>query len=132
MEITMTKPINLKHLTEEERGILVKGIKFLRREGSYWWDDEEFKQLYRDWLTETDNEYEEGGFERFRLAIHQMRKTMPNTFKKDEPQTEWNTITDRGDWDVRKAVVSSPLREQIKQQALKVRGVMVGEINGTK
>lgn len=132
MGITMAKPINLKQLTEEERGILVKGIKFLRREGSYWWDEDEFKKLYQDWLIETDSEYEDGGFEQFRLAIHQMRKTMPNTYKKDEPQTEWNSITDRGDWDCRKTVVSSPLREQIKKQALQVRGVMVGEINGNK
>jgi|SRR6056300_918734 len=126
----MAKPINLKHLTEEERGILVKGIKFLRKEGSYWWDDDDFKQLYNDWLTETGSEYEEGGFEQFRLAIHQMRKTMPNTFKKDDPQLELNSITDRGDWVVQKAVVQNPLRAQIKQHALNVRGVMLGELNG--
>ena len=32
----------------------------------------------------TNSQFEEGGFEQFRLAISQMRKTMPNTYKTTE------------------------------------------------
>lgn len=77
----MAKPINLKSLSENERGVLVEAIPLLRLKGSYYWEDEEFKRLYKKWLTTTDSAYSEGGFEQFRLAIAQMRKTMPNTYK---------------------------------------------------
>jgi len=80
----MAKPINLKTLTEEERGVLVEAIPLLRmkhEEKGYYWENEEFKRLYKKWLSVTDSAFQEGGFEQFRLAIAQMRKTVPNTYK---------------------------------------------------
>lgn len=83
----MAKPINLKQLSEAERGVLVEAIPLLRNktdESSYWWEDSEFKRLYAKWLEVTDSHYQEGGFEQFRLAISQMRKTVPLTYKEAE------------------------------------------------
>ena len=82
----MAKPLNLKALTEEERGVLVEDITLLREKHdvvgkNYYWDSDKFKDLYKKWLKVTNNHYSEGGFAQFRLGIHQMRKTMPNTFK---------------------------------------------------
>ena len=80
----MAKPINLKHLTEEERGILVEAIPTLRTREKYYWEDDTFKQCYKKWLAATNSHYhKDGGFDQFRLAIAQMRKTMPNTYKLD-------------------------------------------------
>jgi len=77
----MAEPINLKKLTEEERGVLVEAIPLLRianTEKEYYWDNTEFKRLYRKWLDTTNSEFAEGGFEQFRLAISQMRKAVGN------------------------------------------------------
>jgi hypothetical protein len=81
----MAKPINLKTLTEEERGVLVEAIPVLRastKDGKYWWEEPEFKRHYKKWLAVTKGEFAEGGFEQFRLSIARMRDTMPNTYKR--------------------------------------------------
>ena len=78
----MAKPINLKNLTEEERGVLVEAIPLLRlnnKENEYYWDNTEFNRLYKKWLKTTDSEFAEGGFEQFRLAISQMKKAVGNS-----------------------------------------------------
>ena len=95
----MATPIKLKSLSEEEKGVLVEAIPLLRlkhTEKAYYWDNKEFKRLYKKWLVVTNSQFEEGGFEQFRLAISQMRKTMPNTYKTtesswhDEKVMEWH------------------------------------------
>ena len=95
----MAKPIKLKSLTEEEKGVLVEAIPLLRlknTEKEYYWDTSEFKRLYKKWLVVTNSQFEKGGFEQFRLAISQMRKTMPNTYKTtsnswhDEKVMKWD------------------------------------------
>ena len=78
----MAKPINLKNLTEEERGVLVEAIPLLRlsnKENEYYWDNADFNRLYKKWLETTDSEFVEGGFEQFRLAISQMKKVIGNS-----------------------------------------------------
>ena len=78
----MAKPLNLKSLTEEERGVLIESIPILRKlEGDYWWQDAGFKEQYKKWLEVTDSSYQEGGFDQFRLGIYQMRKMAPLTYK---------------------------------------------------
>ena len=80
----MAKPINLKSLTEEERGVLVEAIPLLRKGSNasdYYWEEPDFKALYKKWLDTTNGSFAEGGFSQFLLAISQMRKTMPNTYK---------------------------------------------------
>ena len=50
----MAKPINLKTLTDEERGVLVEAIPVLRNMGEErWWENTEFKRLYKKWLETT-------------------------------------------------------------------------------
>ena len=56
----MAKPLNLKALTEEERGVLVEGITLLREKHdvvgkNYYWDSDKFKDLYKKWLKVTNN-----------------------------------------------------------------------------
>ena len=77
----MATPINLKTLTEEERGIRKEGIPLLREKDPYYWEKGEFKDLYAKWLEKTDNQFAEGGFEQFKLAVAQMRNKMPLTYK---------------------------------------------------
>lgn len=96
----MATPIKLKTLTEEERGVLVEAIPLLRIQEKYYWEDEDFKRLYQKWLTTTNSAYhKDGGFEQFRLAIHMMRKTMPNTYK-----IEKHAHTDDGDMIINKGI----------------------------
>jgi len=102
----MAKPINLKHLTEEERGILVEAIPALRTKEKHYWEDETFKKCYKKWLAETNSHFhKDGGFSQFQLAISQMRKTMPNTYKLDT-QDDSGTI-------IRKAVSETPTQSQL-------------------
>jgi hypothetical protein len=79
----MAKPINLKTLTEEERGILKKAIPLLREKDTYYWEKNEFKELYGEWLQKTNNQFADGGFEQFKLAVAQMRNKLPLTYKDD-------------------------------------------------
>ena len=95
----MAKPIKLNTLTEDERGILVESIPLLRCKEKYWWEESDFKKQYQKWLTATNSAYhKDGGFKQFKLAIHQMRKTMPNTYKTPEK----TTINSNGDMIIRK------------------------------
>ena len=78
----MAKPINLKALSEDERGVLVESIPVLRNlTGETWWQDPQFKEQYKKWLEVTNCSYKDGGFEQFKLVIHQMRRTVPLTYK---------------------------------------------------
>jgi hypothetical protein len=79
----MAKPIDLKTLTEEERGILKKAIPLLREKDTYYWEKSEFKELYGEWLKKTNNQFVDGGFEQFKLAVAQMRNKLPLTYKDD-------------------------------------------------
>ena len=65
----MAKPIDLKTLTEEERGILKKAIPLLREKDTYYWEKNDFKELYDEWLKKTNNQFVDGGFEQFKLAL---------------------------------------------------------------
>lgn len=80
----MAEPINLGNLTEEERGVLVEAIPLLRNKGPWWWDTPEAKELYGKWTKATNGSFSEGGYDQFRLAIHQMRKKVPLTYKNVE------------------------------------------------
>lgn len=78
----MATPINLKALSDEERGVLVESIPVLRNlKGDLWWQDPQFKTQYKKWLEVTNCSYKDGGFEQFKLGIHQMRRTVPLTYK---------------------------------------------------
>jgi len=78
----MAKPIDLKTLSEEERGVLVESVPLLRKTSKeYYWEEPEFKRLYSKWLDVTKSAYVDGGFAQFKLAIHQMRNKTPLTYK---------------------------------------------------
>ena len=88
----MAKPIKLTGLTEDERGVLVESIPLLRKMGNdYWWEDPEFKRLYKKWLEVTKSSHVEGGFEQFKLGIYQMRKQAPLTYKINKVQENAET-----------------------------------------
>ena len=110
----MARPINLKNLSEEERGVLVEAIPLLRIDSTdkeYYWDNTEFSRLYRKWLEATNSEFKEGGFEQFRLAISQMRKVVGNS-----PLTYKITKENIKDCDTREE-----LRETLRGKVFKVK-----------
>lgn len=81
----MAKPINLKHLTEDERSILVEAIPLLRNKDPFWFDDPKFKDIYQKWLSTTDHAYHaESGFVGFKMAVKAMRDRMPLTHKSED------------------------------------------------
>ena len=77
----MAKVINFKSLTDTEQKVLVKGISTLNSHGEEWWDNNEFIELYKEWLGATGGRFREGGFEQLRLAIAMYRKHVPLTYK---------------------------------------------------
>ena len=88
----MAKPINLKTLTDEERGVLVEAIPVLRNMGEErWWENTEFKRLYKKWLETTKSSHVDGGFEQFKLGIYQMRKAAPLDYKINKVMTDATT-----------------------------------------
>lgn len=85
----MAEPINLRWLNDEQKGVLVEAIPLLtKKTDGYYWDNPDFKNAYKKWLETTKSEYVDGGFEQFRLAIHQMRKTIPLTYKNKKVITD--------------------------------------------
>ena len=80
----MAKVINFKTLTEAEQKVLVKGIPTLNNGGQEWWDNNEFIELYKEWLGVTGGRFREGGFEQLRLAIAMYRKHIPLTYKQEQ------------------------------------------------
>ena len=104
----MAKPINIKHLTEEERAVLVEAIPLLRNKDTYYFESEDFKQLYAKWYQVTNGVYhDDGGFNGFKMAIKAMRERMPLTYKAQSTYDE-RKLTEDG-LVIRKVMTSSPL-----------------------
>ena len=82
----MAKVINFKHLSSEEQSVLVKGISTLNNSGAEWWNDNEFIELYKEWLGVTGGRFREGGFEQLRTAIAMYRKHVPMTYKQESTE----------------------------------------------
>ena len=79
----MAKVINFKSLSEAEQKVLIKGIPTLNYGGDDWWDNNEFIELYKEWIGVTGGRFREGGFEQLRLAISMYRKHIPLTYKQN-------------------------------------------------
>jgi len=77
----MATPIDLRTLTESERTLLVEGIPLLRDDDPYYWEKKEFKNLYEKWMLESNAQFAEGGFSQFKLAVAQMQRRLPLTYK---------------------------------------------------
>lgn len=92
------KPVKLLQFTAEERKILVDAIPFIRAKGSYWWDQEGFKELYKKWIGIPNNPYSENGFDGFAQAVVQMRKAMPLTYKNAQGGYEMKAEYSDMDW----------------------------------
>lgn len=80
----MSKPINLKNLSEKERSILVEAIPLLRNKDAFWFEDPKFQELYQKWLSATNSHYhDESGFNGFKMAVKAMRDRVPLTYKSE-------------------------------------------------
>ena len=73
--------IKLKDLSSEARGILVKAIPLYRKEE--FWEDKEYIKLYQEFLGATKSVDNPPGFNKFNLAILQMKRAMPILTYKD-------------------------------------------------
>lgn len=80
----MAEPINFRLLTEDERSVLVKAIPTLHTTQQYYWDDNQFFELYKEWLGVTNGRFQKGGMEQFRLAVSMFRKHIPITYKQGD------------------------------------------------
>lgn len=73
--------IKLKDLSSEARGILVKAIPLYRKKE--FWEDKEYIKLYQEFLGATKTVDNPPGFNKFNLAILQMKRAMPILTYKD-------------------------------------------------
>lgn len=106
----MPKPINLKHLTENERSILVEAIPLLRNKDAFWFEDQQFKDIYQKWLSATNSAYhDESGFVGFKMAVKAMRDKVPLTFKSEE-KPDQRSNKDGGLF-IQKWINKSPLKK---------------------
>lgn len=77
--------INLKELSEEARGILVKAIPLYRQEN--FWEDAEYIKLYQDFLGATKSTKSPPGFNKFNGAILGMKRKLPFlSYKTDDAE----------------------------------------------
>ena len=81
----MAKVINFRNLTTDERSVLAKAVPTLQTAGENFWDNNEFFELYKEWLGATNGRFRDGGMEQFRLAVSMFRKHIPITYKQGDP-----------------------------------------------
>lgn len=103
----MATPINIRTLSEAEKGVLAEAIPVLRNKNAYYWEDSEFKRLYKKWLDVTKSSFVEGGFEQFKIAVMQMRKHVPSFYYTRSETPDTREYTEEG-LVIRKYVKESP------------------------
>lgn len=103
----MTTPINIRTLSEAEKGVLAEAIPVLRNKSTYYWEDTEFKRVYKKWLDVTKSSFVDGGFEQFRIAVKQMRRHVPSFYYTRSEKPDTREFTEDG-LIIRKYVKESP------------------------
>ena len=122
----MAKPINLKDLTPEERGVLMEAIPHMRKSDKHknFHDNPKFMETYQKWLVTTDFQYKEDGFERFKMAVSKTRKNQSLEYKKDSDE-RWTDST--GNLTVNKHVPGSEHNSELRKRLIDMQKSLIGD-----
>lgn len=127
----MAKPINLRDLTPEERGVLMEAIPYMRKSDKYehFHENPKFMEIYQKWLVTTDFQYKEDAWEQFKMAVSKTRKNQSLEYKKDNDE-RWTDAN--GDLSMRKYVPGDNQNSELRKKLLDMQKSLIGDCWSTK